>query len=143
MRRRYLLPLLLLFCAPFLLGGTCGGQTVIRDATVYRTELGFMEQASVQTAEALKARIQSQCVCTDGKFVQEGCAKDAKLVLVIEARVPWHKAMALYNAGLLEERPPKTPPDVPDPSTLCPDTTPADSNSDGTTFGAGVGMWAM
>jgi len=143
MRRRFLLPLLLLlFCTPFLMGGSCGGQTVIRDATVYKTELGFMEQASMQTAETLRVFILQHCVCTDGKFVSEACEKAAKKVLVVENRVPWHKAMALYNAGLLEERPPKDPPVVPDPSTLCP--TASTTGSGGATFGSGVaGMWAL
>jgi len=48
------------------------------------------------------------------------CKKAAKLVLTVKTRVPYHKAMMLFNARLLEERPPKTPPEIPSPDTLCP-----------------------
>ena len=116
--RRHILAVLLLALAPFLL--SCGGPSVVRDAQVYETELGFWEAASLQTATALKGFIAEYCVCEEGVFTTEMCEKAAKKALVVETRVPYHKAMALYNAQLLKKRPSKTPPVVPATSTLCP-----------------------
>jgi hypothetical protein len=93
---------------------------VVRDEAVYRTELDFMEQAAVQPATSLEEFIQQHCACGAGHFVTPECKKAAKLVLTVKTRVPYHKAMMLFNARLLEERPPKTPPEIPSPDTLCP-----------------------
>lgn len=109
-----------LVLALLLMGASCGHNAVVRDTAVYKTELNFLEQAALQNAEALKGFINNHCTCTDGDFTDEKCLAAAKKVLVVEARVPWHKAMMLYNARLLEERPPKDPPEVPETGTLCP-----------------------
>lgn len=93
---------------------------VVRDEAVYRTELDFMEQAAVQPATSLEEFVQKHCQCGEGQFVTPECKAAAKLVLTVKTRVPYHKAMMLFNARLLEKRPPKTPPEIPDPNTLCP-----------------------
>jgi len=112
--------LLLMLALPVLMAMACGG-SVVRDEMVYKTELNFWEQASVQTADALVGFIGKFCTCdADKNFVTDACEEAAKKALVVKARVPYHKAMALYNAGLLKVRPPKTPPVVPETSTLCP-----------------------
>ena len=93
--------------------------TVIREEAPYRTEIDFMEQAALQPTAYLEAIVTSSCVCAEEKFVDEQCAKAAKLAQTIKVRVPWHKAMMLWNAGLLTERPSETPPVVPAPELLC------------------------
>lgn len=98
----------------------CTPKTVIRDEVVYQTELSFMEQAALQPSEQLESFIKVHCLCNFGKFTTPECEKAAKTVLTVKARVPWHKAMMLYNAGLLKDRPVKDPPVVPETSTLCP-----------------------
>ena len=104
-----------------LMGANCN--TVVRDETVYKTELNFMEQTATQPADALVGWFGLHCKCEGGKFVGDTavkCAKDAKLVQLIRVRVPYHKAMMLYNASLLDKRPPKDPPEVPPATDLCP-----------------------
>ena len=112
--------LILLPVALFMGGATCNNSAVVRDAKVYQTELNFWEQASLQTADSLAGFIAKGCSCVEGKFTTEDCEKAAKKVQVVRVRVPYHKAMALYNAGLLEERPPAEPPVVPPATDLCP-----------------------
>ena len=97
--------------------GGCG--QVIRDAAVYQTEVTFMEQASTRAAAHLEKFVALACTCTDGKFVTEDCRQAADDALVIKHRVPWHKAMMLYNADL-GKAPSKEPPMVPLAETLCP-----------------------
>lgn len=120
MRKMQFVVALLLLATP-LVGANCN--SVVRDETVYKTELGFLEQTATQPADALVGWFNLFCKCEDGKFVgptAEKCAKDAKLVQVIRARVPYHKAMMLYNASLTKKRPPKAPPAVPPATDLCP-----------------------
>ena len=97
---------LLLFTAVLMLTGC--PKHIVRDATVYQAELlrGFMAE---------------QCECSDtGEFTTQVCADAADYVLTIEARAEWHKAMSLYNAGLTDEKPADTPPEIPASDTLCP-----------------------
>jgi len=117
--RRWILLLAVLTLVPMLLGSSCN-KTVVRDANAYKAELELMGQMSMQSAASLKKLITLECACADGKFTTKDCEKAADLVLVIETRLPWHKAMSLYNAGLTEERPPKDPPEIPAIETLCP-----------------------
>lgn len=103
------------------MGGTCN--TVVRDEIVYRTELDFFEQASTQPADKLVEWINSHCTCDAGDWVGDMavlCATSARLVQTIRFRVPYHKQMALYNASLIDKRPPQDPPEVPPSIDLCP-----------------------
>jgi len=118
MLKRLALILTFLMVAGICMGGSCN--TVVRDEAVYRTELDFMEQTSKQPTDRLAKWIDNSCKCENGQFVDEWCAKTANLVQVIRARVPWHKAMMLYNASLVDKRPPKDPPEVPPATDLCP-----------------------
>jgi hypothetical protein len=93
--------------------------TVVREAAVYQAELDFLEQSALQPAQSLEAFIKSSCRCEAGKFTAPACVEAARRVVVVKARVPWHKAMALHNAGLAEA-PAAEPPAVPAPETLCP-----------------------
>lgn len=103
------------------MGWGCSSQCLVRDPVVYRAEMDFMEQASSQQSDALEEFIQAHCTCGDnGKFTTEKCRKAADLVVTARTRVPWHKAMNLYLGGLEDKRPPKTPPKIPAPESLCP-----------------------
>lgn len=120
MKKLLILVAVALFVMP-LMGANCN--SVVRDETVYRTELDFLEQTSKQPADKLVDWINLHCKCVDSKWVDPGavlCSASAKLVQVIRARVPYHKAMMLYNASLVDERPPKDPPAIPTASDLCP-----------------------
>jgi len=107
-----------------LTASTCADDAVIRDRVVYETEINFMEKASLDQAEMLAGWIKGSCTCEGGKFSTAQCTKSAETVVAIQARIPWHKAMSRYNAGLDEERPPKDPPTIPEATTLCPEAKP-------------------
>ena len=98
------------------------GSAVVRNEVTYRTEVNFMEQVALQQADQLTGFINISCPCrpSTGEFMTNQCRKAAKIVLTVRARVPWHKKMMLYNAGLLDKRPPRIPPAVPPLSTMCP-----------------------
>ncbi len=116
---RTALTLLGVIIAISLLRCSCSS-AIVRDEAVYQTEIDLMEQMALQPVDSLNGFVKQYCTCTNGKWVSKTCAKAAKLILVVKTRVPYHKAMMLYNAGLLEERPPKDPPEVPAAETLCP-----------------------
>jgi len=98
-----------------------GCHTVVRDEATYKLEVNFMEQAAVQQAESLTTLVKTYCKCdAEKKFTTPDCEMAAKKAVLASARVPWHKAMMLYNARLLTVRPPVDPPVVPSTSTLCP-----------------------
>lgn len=122
--KRWILPVAILVLVPILMGSSCN-QTVVRDENAYKAELELMSQMSMQSAASLKKLIALECACENGKFTTKDCEKAADLVLVIETRLPWHKAMSLYNAGITKERPPKDPPKIPAIETLCPEPPPA------------------
>lgn len=109
--------MLLILSAFMVVGGGCFHNTIVRDTKVVQTELNFFEQVSVQQADLMESLIRSHpdCDCVEGQLPVGECLKAAKLLLTARVRVPYHKAMALYNAGITEERPPKDPPVVPDP----------------------------
>jgi len=113
---KYLLMCLVLV---FVIG--CAHSQICREKTVYMSEISFFEQASLQQAEKLEWVIKTQCKCLDGDFVTDECRDIAKLVITVKTRIPWHKAMMLYNAGISESRPPETPPTIPPLQTLCPE----------------------
>ncbi len=118
MLKKLILALIVVMMSGVLMAGSCN--TIVRDETVYRTELDFMEQTAKQPVDRLAQWISTSCKCVDGKFTDAWCTETAKLVQVIRARLPWHKAMMLFNASLLDKRPPKNPPKVPPATDLCP-----------------------
>ena len=116
-------------------------QHVVRDAATYRTELTQWDTWATKQADLLTGFIAANCACQMGPpprrtgatgadpaepdsgglvFTTKPCADAADYVLTVRARHEWQKQMALYNGGLLEERPSKSPPAIPDSSTLCP-----------------------
>lgn len=109
---------LLLIVMAFVVG--CGNPTIVRDENTYKIEVELMAQMSMQSAASMREFVKSDCSCKNGKFSTKNCADAADLILVIESRLPWHKAMSFYNAGITDERPSKTPPVIPPTKTLCP-----------------------
>ena len=110
---------LLLFTAVLMLTGC--PKHIVRDATVYQAELDQYDNWATSQAELLRGFMAEQCECSDtGEFTTQVCADAADYVLTIEARAEWHKAMSLYNAGLTDEKPADTPPEIPASDTLCP-----------------------
>jgi len=103
----------------------CPKQYVVRDSTVYQTELNQYDAWAVNQAALLKGFMESGCLCDDAQvFETKECRDSADYVLTIGARAPWHKAMALYNASITTERPPEVPPEIPPSSSLCPELPP-------------------
>ena len=117
-----LFPLLALF----LMLTACLKQPLvsIREPKVYQAELDFNDMAHEGATKLLRGWLASQCKCEEEEgelfWETEECEKTAKHILVIETRIPYHRAMQEYNGGLRETRPPENPPEVPDPSALCP-----------------------
>lgn len=99
----------------------CLHKHVVRDATVYQAELDQYESWAKRQAALLKDFVAEHCQCDEAKkFTTQRCADSADFILTVEARAAWHRAMSLHNAGLSEERPAETPPEIPASSTLCP-----------------------
>lgn len=91
---------------------------VVRDAAVYRAELDQYDQWATRQASLLREFVSSECTCEGERFVALRCADAADWLLTVEARHGWHREMALFNAGLLEEAPDPTPPAI--PRSTCP-----------------------
>lgn len=94
--------------------------TIVREANVYRAEMTWYTQAAVEQARYLEWSLPQHCTCTERKFDDPQCEKAAKTALTAKTRAPWHTAMALFNAGMVAERPSETPPEIPVAETLCP-----------------------
>jgi len=102
----------------------CGG-TICRDKAVYEQETKFEAQMALQPAEQLLAFVKAHCACdAEGEFTTPECQKAAETALTATTRSPWHRDMALFNGGLLKERPPREPPVIPAAKTLCPGGAP-------------------
>lgn len=106
---------LIVFSSILLFAG-CAQRTVIRDAAVYQAELNQYDRWATQQAVHLRSFIGEHCECGSGPegepFVTSECEEAADFVLTVEARAEWHKSMSLWNAGLLQEEPPASPPSI-------------------------------
>lgn len=98
---------------------------IVRDTVVYQTELNQYDAWATKQAALLKGFVTVHCVCDAAKkFTTPECSQSADYILTIEARAAWHKEMSLFLAGITETRPSKTPPVIPENSTLCPGVAP-------------------
>jgi hypothetical protein len=95
--------------------GSCAPM-VVRDRVTYRAELDFTDRMLREGAPAVRDFVVSQCTCTDNVWRARGdgatnqqCAIYADWWVVYMARWAWHRSMMLYNARLLELRPPAAP----------------------------------
>lgn len=99
----------------------CKKPVVLRDPDVYKNEIAFMQMALEQDTELLEYHLNDgSCVCEDGAWTTVECEDTALNILVVQRRLDWHVAMMLYLGNQIPQRPPEEPPEVPDPSTLCP-----------------------
>lgn len=100
----------------------CKRPVVLRDPDVYKNEIAFLQMGLEQDTELLEHHLNDgSCTCEDGAWTTIECEDTALNILVVRHRLPWHVDMMLYLGKQQEERPPESPPEVPDPSTLCPD----------------------
>lgn len=113
----FVITLIVIFWATAMIG--CGGVSV-REPEVYEAEIEFVQAASDESVERLKALIEDYCVCQEGEFIHNVCEDAADTALVIESRMGYHLDFMLYLGGISEERPPKDPPEIPEIPTLCP-----------------------
>jgi len=91
----------------------------IRDQKVYKTEIKFLENSSMQSVDQLEGWVKAHCCANNAVAANDRCQKSAKLVQVVRSRVPWHRDMMFYLGGITEKRPPKDPPKVPAVNALC------------------------
>lgn len=94
----------------------CGTKAVLRDASVYQVELAQYHKWATAQAVYLRSFITEHCECESDaegpQFDDPECERAADFVLTIEARAEWHKQMSMWNAGLLREEPPASPPAI-------------------------------
>lgn len=107
---------------PILFLGLVGcTKYIVRDTTVYQTELNQYDAWATKQAALLKGFVAAHCTCdAEKKFSTPECTQSADFILTVEARSAWHKEMSLFLAGISETRPSETPPEIPANSTLCP-----------------------
>lgn len=112
------LALLIMCTIPLTMG--CGNY-IVRNGEVYNAELDWFQQAGKQTAELSAELVERNCTCDeDGYFEDATCEELADNILTIRARMAWHVAMARYNAGVIDTRPPEKPPEIPPVESMCP-----------------------
>lgn len=103
-------------------------KAAVRDASVYKAELDFIDAAAEEQVERGKALIASSCKCVEIEGVKafgtRACSELAETILVIEARMGYHTDMMRFLGGLTDKRPPEESPEIPEPETLCPYTPP-------------------
>lgn len=108
-----------LLFALFLAGCT---RTVVRDRSVYESEVKLLTQITKQASDLLAEEMGRQCTCEGARFASPWCQKSAETVLVSRVRVPWHADMMLYLAGISENNPGEVPA-FPPVSSLCSTST--------------------
>lgn len=104
---------------------------VVRDATVYRAEVDFVDAAAAEQVAGSLALIAQACRCEGGAFVDPVCAALAETTLVVQYRMKYHTAYMRYLGGLDGREPPDDPPEIPAPESLCPASVPAVPLRDG------------
>lgn len=103
----------------------CPEQTVVRDASVYKAEVDFVDDASAEQVEHSIAVLRENCECKDGLWTTKACENLAETTVVMKARMPHHAEYMRYLAGIIDKQPPEEPPEIPAPETLCPEKEPA------------------
>jgi len=94
---------------------------VVRDEAAVRTDYVMLQKVTKESGELLLALQTQGCQCVQGKwYAGSDCEKTAKMIIFLTVRFPWHMQMMLFNSGLIETRPPKDPPVMPPPESLCP-----------------------
>ena len=91
---------------------------VVRDAAVYHAELDQYDRWATRQAALLRDFVTTHCACDGSGFAEPRCKEAADWLLTVEARHGWHREMALFNAGLVDERPEASPPAIAE--SICP-----------------------
>lgn len=90
---------------------------VYRHRNVYESEINQYHNWSVSQAAHLRRFIEESCECGSGPegdpFATSECENAAEYVLTVEYRAEWHRQMSLWNAGVIQQEPPKFPPGIP------------------------------
>jgi hypothetical protein len=89
--------------AALLLLSGCG--YVHRKADVYREEVLFLRDVSLESANTLHGVLNRFCVCTNGQWSDPVCAEAEVNAAILEQRVPYHTGMMLYLADLDDVEP--------------------------------------
>ena len=115
---RFLFTVLLV--APFL--AACPNGTVVRDTNVYENEIGFVRSATSQSVGIINSFLAEFCECAGDPNHWEHplCGEAATLSQVLDTRMPYHMDMMEYLGGIIEDRPPEEPPEIPGAEALCP-----------------------
>lgn len=108
----------MLYAITLLALAACGG--IVRDRVVYETELDQYHAWATREAAFLRAWLPKHCVCQHGRQPSQECQEVEDLILTIESRADWHRAMSLHLAGLQTH--PGDPPLIPPVGSLCEDT---------------------
>lgn len=94
--------------------------TVSRDAATYRAELEWFTNTALSGTQHLETLLKKQCQCVEGSFQEGVCLRAARHIQAVRTRAPYHRDMALFNAGLITTQPSSTPPVVLSEKELCP-----------------------
>lgn len=101
----------------FLCLAACGGKQVLRDASVYETEIQFADNVVVEQSSQLRTFIDTYCVCGDADASL--CESAMETWVVVESRWPWHIDMMRYNGQLTDEDPGTAPSIIEYPEVTC------------------------
>jgi|GEM_PF-1354115 len=99
----------------------CPGQMVVRDASVYKAEVDFMDDASAEQVKHAIVVLREHCECEDGRWTTRACENLAETTIVMQVRMPYHVEYMRYLAGITDEQPSEDPPEIPSSETLCPE----------------------
>lgn len=100
---------------------------IVRDKTVYKHELHFLEMVNTKSMIYLHNWFKMTCRCNIGKFSAIDCVEIAKMLYVLEHRVPYHIHMMKYLSGLSSNKP--SDPKPWDESEYCKDVTVIDTKN--------------
>lgn len=117
------IPFLTVLLATLCIVG-CKRQVVVRDAAVYKNQTKFLQAVADQEADALESLIAKNCTCEGDADALEWstpeCEQAAEVLVIERATVQYRVDMMLYLGGLIEERPSKDAPEIPENTTACP-----------------------
>ena len=85
----------------------CGGKQVIRDGSVYETEIQFADNVVAEQHGQLRGFIDTYCLCGTGPTLL--CNAAVETWIVVESRWQWHSDMMRYNGQLIDTDPGEAP----------------------------------
>ena len=104
MRSFVLLTFLITGCAEY----------IIRDKKTYTEEVSWFQNIALSQSKELRFYLGSGCTCSPSReWASDRCLHTARLILLVETRVPAHSQSMLGAT-------PKTLPVIPEANSLCP-----------------------